>query len=55
MSISYSILQILKVVVSERKFYNFEVCKDEIISISKKKIELRPLKFKTCILKLIGE
>ena len=46
MSISYSTLQILKVVAFERKFYNFEVCKDEIKSIrkkkNKKKIELRP-------------
>ena len=45
MSISYSTLQILKVVVPERKFYNFEVCKDEIKSYQKKikkKIELRP-------------
>ena len=36
MSVSYSILEILKVVVSERKFYYFEVGKDEIKSISKK-------------------
>ena len=44
MPISYNILQILKVVVSEREFYNFEVCKDEIkVSVKKKKkIELRP-------------